>query len=128
MQGISAVVATYRRRDELKRLFDSVLANSIANIELIVVDQNQDGLLDAVIQEYNTRLDILHLKMEVPNQSKARNFGATKAKYPVICFPDDDCWFEPDSLRKVQSYFDKNPATDLLIINWKQNPVVHTHS
>lgn len=128
MKGISAVVATYRRRDELGRLFDSIISNGLEQIEVIVVDQNQDGLLDELIAEYSSRLDIVHVKMEEPNQSKARNLGASKARYPIVCFPDDDCWFEPDSLQKVQRYFDNEPATDLLVINWKQNPMVHNES
>jgi glycosyltransferase involved in cell wall biosynthesis len=128
MKGISAVIATYRRKDELVRLFDSMVKNNIAELEAIVVDQNQDGLLDDVIEQYRSRLDILHLKMTEANQSKARNYGASKAKYPVVCFPDDDCWFEEDSLVKVQSFFDQSASTDILVINWKQNPVVHTGS
>lgn len=128
MKGISAVVATYRRKDELNRLFDSVIKNGIGNLELIVVDQNIDGLIDDVIEKYRSSLDINHIRMTEANQSKARNLGASKAKYPIICFPDDDCWFEDDSLKKVQDYFESNSSTDLLIINWKQNPVVHTDS
>lgn len=128
MKGISAVVATYRRKEELSRLFDSVIRNNITQIELIVVDQNQDGLIDEVIDKYRGSLDINHVKMTEANQSKARNLGATKAKYPVICFPDDDCWFEDDALHKVQQYFASEAAADLLVINWKQNPVVHTRS
>lgn len=128
MQGISAVVATYRRKDELKRLFESMISNNISNLEVIVVDQNQDGLLDELVNSYKAKLDILHLKMKEANQSKARNYGAGVAKYPIICFPDDDCWFENDSLSKVQNYFAQNASTDLLVINWKQNPVVHSTS
>jgi glycosyltransferase involved in cell wall biosynthesis len=128
MQGISAVVATYRRKDELHRLFESMISNNISKLEVIVVDQNQDGLLDELVQSYKPRLDILHLKMKEANQSKARNYGAGMAKYPIICFPDDDCWFESNSLTQVQQYFVQNPSTDLLVINWKQNPVVHTTS
>ena len=128
MKGISAVVATYRRKDELNRLFNSVISNNISNIELIVVDQNLDGLIDDVIAKYSSLLDINHVKMTEANQSKARNLGAAKAKYPLICFPDDDCWFEPDALQKVLAYFEHNTSTDLLIINWKQNPIVHHQS
>ncbi|HEX6915880.1 MAG TPA: glycosyltransferase family A protein [Chitinophagaceae bacterium] len=128
MTGISAVVATYRRKEELRRLFDSVIANGIRNIELIIVDQNTDGLIDQLISEYASQLDISHIRMEEANQSKARNIGAAQAKYPIICFPDDDCWFEPDALTKVQHYFQRAPQTDLLVANWKQNPVVHERS
>jgi len=128
MKGISAVVATYRRKDELVRLFESVIKNNIQNLELIIVDQNQDGLINELITSYKDQLDIVHVMQKEPNQSKARNLGASKAKYPIICFPDDDCWFETDSLKKVQHFFEAKPATDLLIINWKQNPYVHDHS
>jgi glycosyltransferase involved in cell wall biosynthesis len=128
MKGISAVIATYKRRDELVRLFDSMAKNNISELEAIVVDQNQDGLLDDIIEQYSKKLNIRHLKMTEANQSKARNYGASQAKFPIICFPDDDCWFEEDSLTKVQEFFNQNASTDLLVINWKQNPVVHTGS
>lgn len=128
MKGISAVVATYRRKNELVRLFDSLIKNNIDKLEVIVVDQNQDGLIDDLIAQYRHRLDILHLKMTEANQSRARNHGAASAKYPIICFPDDDCWFEDDSLQKVQQFFNRNTSTDLLIANWKQNPIVHSDS
>jgi glycosyltransferase involved in cell wall biosynthesis len=128
MKGISAVVATYRRKDELVRLFDSVIKNDIQNLELLIVDQNQDGLLDDLLASYKNQLDIVHIKMEEANQSKARNLGASKARYPIICFPDDDCWFEKDSLVKVQQLFESKPETDVLVINWKQNPYVHNNS
>src|SRR4051812_26690504 len=98
MASISAIVATYRRRDELVRLLNSMVANQVDELQVVVVDQNQDGLIDDIIREYEVRLDILHLKMKEANQSKARNFGAGKAKYPIICFPDDDCWFDADAL------------------------------
>lgn len=124
MKGISAVVATYRRKDELERLFDSVIENNIDQIELIIVDQNKDGLIDNLVLSYSHRLDLTHVKLEEANQSKARNIGASMAKYPIICFPDDDCWFEKDALKKVQSFFDSSPETDMLVINWKQNPVM----
>ncbi len=123
MPYISAVVATLNRTAELQRLFESVLSNGKVDLELIIVDQNRNFLIDTLIAEYNTRLNILHVKMEEANQSKARNYGASLAKGSVLCFPDDDCWFEKDSIKKVSEYFGTPTAADLLIIHWKQNPV-----
>ncbi|RYD97309.1 MAG: glycosyltransferase family 2 protein [Sphingobacteriales bacterium] len=124
MKGISAVVATYRRKDELRRLFESVLEQPPSRYELIIVDQNTDGLLDEIIDAYSDRIPIVHLRMEEANQSKARNLGAKVAQYEILCFPDDDCWFERGALRGVQLHFDRQD-TDLLIINWAQNPYRH---
>jgi glycosyltransferase involved in cell wall biosynthesis len=128
MSGISAVVATLKRKEELKRLFDTLILQEIPLLEVIVVDQNEDGLLDDLIAEYRSRLDIRHLRMEESNQSKARNFGARQARYSIICFPDDDCWFEAGSLPAVERHFTQQPQTDLLVINWRQNPNVHNTS
>ncbi|CAN5120525.1 glycosyltransferase family 2 protein [soil metagenome] len=128
LNGISAVVATYKRKDELARLFDSVIDNCMSDMELIIADQNTDGLLDELIERYQDRLNIQHVKLTEANQSKARNYGAALAKYNILCFPDDDSWFEKDTLHKVTEHFKTEADTDLLVINWKQNPLVHSTS
>ncbi|RYY98539.1 MAG: glycosyltransferase family 2 protein [Chitinophagaceae bacterium] len=124
-KGISAVVATYKRKKELRRLFDSILAYPLKELELIIVDQNRDGLLDDLIAEFAPLLTLRHIKMEEANQSKARNLGAQAARYDVLCFPDDDCWFDPGALNAVQRHFEGAKAADLLIINWVQCPITH---
>src|SRR5438874_54715 len=105
MMGVSAVVATYRRKEELRRLFESVLAQVPHPLELIIVDQNRDGLIDDLMAEYSDRLPLVHLRMEEANQSKARNLGAKAARYEILCFPDDDCWFDEGALQGVQQHF-----------------------
>jgi glycosyltransferase involved in cell wall biosynthesis len=122
MTGISAVVATYKRKFELERLLRSVLDDS-AHLEMIIVDQNTDNLIDDLVAAYAKSLQIIHLKVAEANQSKARNHGAQHASMPVICFPDDDCWFDHDSVKNVIAYFDNNEKTDLLIINWRQKAI-----
>jgi len=122
MNGISAVVATLNRKEELRRLLDSVLQNDLSRFELILVDQNPEGFLDDLVQEYSDRVDIRHLRQAEANQSKARNAGAREARYSIVCFPDDDCWFKEGALDAVNRHFEDTPATELLIINWVQNP------
>jgi glycosyltransferase involved in cell wall biosynthesis len=122
MKGISAVVATYQRKEELRRLFDSFLLTPTENLEVIVVDQNRNGLLDDLIDAYRSVLTLKHLKLSEANQSRARNLGAAQASYDIVCFPDDDCWFDPGAMADVQNHFDANPDTELLIINWAQAP------
>lgn len=121
MQGISAVVATYQRTTVLQRLLESIKRNGITSIEVIIVDQNLNNLIDEIIKDYKDEMQIIHLKMNQANQSKARNYGASFAKYPIICFPDDDCWYDDNALTLVMENFNKINA-DLLIIKWKQDP------
>lgn len=128
MIGISAIIATYKRETQLKQLFDSFVSNNCSGLEVIVVDQNKDNLIDALIAEYKSVLNITHLKIEVANQSYARNYGASYARHSLICFPDDDCWFDNDSINKILEHFQYNATTDLLIINWRQSPVASSQS
>jgi glycosyltransferase involved in cell wall biosynthesis len=125
MTGISAVIATYKRKDELKKLLDSLIVNNCPHLEVIIADQNRDNLIDTLLSEYSSLLDIKHLKLSLANQSKARNIGANNAKYDIICFPDDDCWFEDNALNRVLYHFQNFSHTDLLVINWKQNAIKH---
>lgn len=122
MTGISAVVATYKRKFELERLLRSVLDDA-PHLEIIIVDQNGDNLIDELVRIYAKSLRIIHVKLAEPNQSRARNYGAAHATMPIICFPDDDCWFDPNSIKNVIAYFDNNVSTDLLIINWRQKAI-----
>jgi glycosyltransferase involved in cell wall biosynthesis len=123
MIGISAIVATLNRREELERLFKSILQGNSVMIEVIIIDQNKNDLLVELVSRYTSLLDIKHLRLNEANQSKARNYGASLAKYPIICFPDDDCWFENNSLGQVHQLFAEKSETEMLVIHWNQNPV-----
>jgi glycosyltransferase involved in cell wall biosynthesis len=125
MTGISAVIATYRRKDELRRLLDSLIVNNCPQLEVIIADQNRDNLIDTLVSEYSEFLNIKHLKLSLANQSRARNIGASNAQYDIVCFPDDDCWFEDNALNRVLYHFQNFSDTDLLVINWKQNAIKH---
>ena len=82
MIGLSAIVATYNRKKELERLLHSFVVNKYESLaEVIIVDQNKDHLIDDLIKVYRTQLTIKHLKCNEPNQSKARNFGASQAEF-----------------------------------------------
>ena len=83
MTGISAVVATYNRKDELKNLFDSLNQDDTSFLELIIVDQNEDGLIDDLIRHYSSVLDIKHLKFKERQNSKASSAAAAASILPA---------------------------------------------
>ena len=100
--GISLVVATLNRRAEVDALFASLLAQTFRRFEVILVDQNETSLLDGCVADAVARgLVVSHLRVRPPDQSAARNAGLQVARFPVVAFPDDDCWYEPDVLERV---------------------------
>lgn len=95
---LSLVVATVDRKEELILFLDSLLPISERYFEVIVVDQNNDGRLDALLKNYAVLMPVKHIKLSERNASKARNVGVKHANGQWVGFPDDDCCYTPDTI------------------------------
>jgi GT2 family glycosyltransferase len=114
---ISLIVATYNRYKELNRLLNS-LTPAKNLVQIIVVDQNDNLNLTPLINEFSdSGMDIVHLKCAEKNLSLARNFGVGYATKDLIAFPDDDCYYEPDTVPKVLDMLGKADS-EIIIGNW----------
>jgi GT2 family glycosyltransferase len=92
------VVATVGRTDELARFLDSVAAQEYAPVRVIVVDQNEDARLDAVVGGRPFRIE----RIRGPHGlSRARNAGLALVDADLVAFPDDDCVYPPGLLARV---------------------------
>jgi glycosyltransferase involved in cell wall biosynthesis len=92
------VVATVGRTDELARFLDSVAAQEYAAVRVIVVDQNEDGRLDAVAGGRRFRIERIRGPLGL---SRARNAGLALVEADLVAFPDDDCVYPPGLLAGV---------------------------
>lgn len=110
----SLIVATRGRNHELAELFDSLLAQRQAGLEVIVVDQNPDDRLASVIAAYEARLPLLWRRSAVANACHARNLGLALARGELVGFPDDDCLLPAGLLDRVSAGFAADPALALL--------------
>lgn len=109
---ISLIVATIRRVPELDRLLSSLEEQSYRDFEVIVIDQNPDDRLVAVLGDHAC-LRIEHLRSE-RGLSRARNLGLRVARGDILAIPDDDCWYPKDLLASVAEWFESHPAFGLL--------------
>jgi len=106
---ISLVVATVGRTAELGRLLGSLVQQTHKDFEVIVIDQNPDDRLVVTLKMYSKELDVTYRKEPHRGVSRARNIGASLAQGEILAFPDDDCWYEPQLLDRVRSFFKDAP-------------------
>ena len=100
---VTVVIPTYRRPTYLTRAMNSVRNQSYQNLEIIVVDDNNEG------DSYRTETELImvritdsrvrYMKHESNrNGSAARNTGMNHAHGKYITFLDDDDEFEEDKI------------------------------
>ena len=115
MPEFSLIVATKDRVSDLARLIASLDEQAYSDYEVILVDQNEDNRLEAVVAGSTHREKILHLHSPA-GVSLARNVGIEHASGKILAFPDDDCWYPPDLLRQVSAWFNANIPYDVLSV------------
>lgn len=106
----SLIVPTIGRKREVERLLESITLMDYDkdSLEVIIVDQNRENLLGEIINKYASSLNILHLRVNFRGAAKARNYGLKFAKGKYIHFPDDDSFYERDTLGKVKFLLDSS--------------------
>lgn len=125
--GLSLILATLGRSIEITRFFESIRGCSGLPIEVIVVDQNEDERLTGIISDgIAFGLDIRHLRI-APRKglSLARNEGLKIARYEIVGFPDDDCWYEKGVCENTIHSFARNPLLDGIVARWLDRHTVN---
>jgi glycosyltransferase involved in cell wall biosynthesis len=96
--ALSVVVSTLGRQVELASLLRSLQHQSDPDFELIVVDQNPEPIIAALVRD--ARLSSFPVKyLHTPDEkglSRGRNRGLGLARGEYALFADDDCWYPPD--------------------------------
>ena len=103
------VVATIGRHEQLAQLLDSLAAQTTKSFRVVVVDQNTDGRVAAILDSVD--LDVVRLTSS-PGLSHARNVALDSLGADFVAFPDDDCTYAPDLLERVLAAFAAWPELD----------------
>lgn len=107
----SLILATVGRVEELDKFLQHLDRQTYRNFELIIVDQNSNDVLDPLIRQYQDRFPLLHLRSE-RGLSRARNLGLQHVSGDIVSFPDDDCWYAPDTLEWIARRFSQGERLD----------------
>lgn len=110
---LSLIVSTIGRVAELRRLCESLTRQTCLDFELIIIDQSENSAALAVFDEFKHQLSIFYARSR-RGLSHGRNIGMAAARGDTIGFPDDDCWYRPDIVERVRTFFLAHPDIHIL--------------
>jgi len=112
---VSLILATLGRDRELADFLKSLMNQTDKNFELIIIDQNKDGKIDAIVDSFKSDLDLKHVKVDFTGNARARDYGIGLAQGRIIAFPDDDCAYDRNVVKKVVAEFKRRPNLSILV-------------
>lgn len=111
---MSVILSTYQGEDFLRESLDSVLTQTLEDVELIVVDDSSTDTTPAILAEYHDpRMRVLR-NAENAGVSRSVNRGLEAARGWYVARQDDDDVSEPDRLEKQVAYLERHAEVGLV--------------
>jgi glycosyltransferase involved in cell wall biosynthesis len=122
---VSVIIPVYNRRAMVREAVDSVLAQTAASFELIVVDDGStDGTGEDLAQLAVGRGETIRIEhTENRGPAAARNRGVATARAPLVAFLDSDDLWAPEKLERHLEFMRANPCCAISQTNetWIRN-------
>jgi glycosyltransferase involved in cell wall biosynthesis len=109
---VSVIVPVYRVEEYLSRCVDSLLAQTLDNIEILLIDDGSPDrcgeICDEYVRQHPGKIRVLH--KENGGLSDARNAGLKMAQGKYALFVDSDDFILPDSCGRLFAAAEKDQA------------------
>ena len=106
---VSIVFTSYNHKKYLKKAIDSLLGQTFADFELIIVDDCSTDGSQEILKSYNDPRIRLCLKdKNGGSYVLSTNYGASMATAPYIIFAQCDDWAEPNQLERLVEKMEQN--------------------
>ena len=106
---VSVVIPTYNRAELLSQTLRTVLAQSLAPREVIVVDDGSTDETSRILAGFEPRLQVI--KIANSGSIVARNVGLRAARGAFVAFCDSDDLWRPEFLERMAALWQAEPAT-----------------
>lgn len=100
---LSVVVPAYNCEKTIKQCIESILGQTIRNIEIIVVD---DGSVDNTAQIIKKFSQVKYIYQNNAGPATARNRGCKEAGGNIVFFTDSDCLPQKDWIELAMRHFE----------------------
>ncbi len=113
---VSVIIATYNRAGLLPDAVRSVLNQSFADTEVIIVDDGSTDDTERVVQTLGER--ITYIRQPKSGAATARNLGILHAKGEFVLFLDSDDVILPTALEKLVAALRADPEAGAAYCGW----------
>lgn len=110
MAKVSIIIPVYGVEKYISKALDSVINQTLKDIEIICIDDCSPDNCPAILDEYaakDSRLKVVHLEKN-GGPGNARNIGIDMATSEYIMFLDPDDWYELDACELAYNQISKN--------------------
>ena len=115
----SVVIPLYNKAPYVAKAIESVLAQTFADYELVIVDDgSNDSSADIAIQAIEGRVNCKVLQQENAGVSVARNNGVAASNGDYLCFLDADDWWESAFLEEMDKLIGEFPDAGIYGSNY----------
>ena len=100
---VSIITPAYNAAKHIKETIESVIKQTYANWELIIVDDGSNDDTADIVKQFLSDERIFYYYQENGRQGKARNLAISKSKGKYIAFLDsDDLWIDNKLEKQIQ--------------------------
>lgn len=129
MPAFSVVMPLHNKQPHVARALRSILTQSIADIEVLVVDDaSTDRSMDEVATLADPRIRTLRREVPGPGGYAARNLGIEEARCEWVAFLDADDEWAPDHLARYVALIHDRPESAVLGSGWHMHNPAGLHA
>lgn len=124
---VSIIIPIYNTEKYLAECIESVINQSLKDIEIILVNDGSLGNADEICQKYVQRDNrIKYFSKKNEGVAVARNFGISKATGKYVYCVDSDDTISPNFLEDIYTSFQESGCDLLIIVSQLNNEKIDT--
>lgn len=127
MIKVSIIVPIYNAEKYLVQCLDSIVNQTLKNIEIILIDDGSKDRSAEICKNYLSDSRVSYYHKENEGLAAARDDGMMRANGEYIGFVDSDDWIKPDMYEKMYNAAKSN-CSDVVFCNCIQNEDGHRFS
>lgn len=124
MVKVSVIVPIYNAEQYLKQCLDSIINQTLTDIEIILIDDGSSDSSAQICKSYLSDSRVTYYHKENEGLAAARDDGMFRATGEYIGFVDSDDWLEPEMYEKMYLAAKSNDS-DVVFCNCIENENGH---